>query len=51
VQEAKGWSLGLDWTLQKQVRLLLDYEFTSFGGRGTPRPDEKVLFSRFQLAW
>ena len=32
VQEAKGWSLGLDWTLQKQVRLLLDYEVTSFGG-------------------
>lgn len=51
VQEAKGWSLGLDWTLQKQVRLLLDYEVTSFGGRGQPRPDEKVLFSRMQIAW
>lgn len=51
VQEAKGWSLGLDWTLQKQVRLLLDYEVTSFAGRGMPRRDEKVLFSRFQLAW
>ena len=51
VQEAKGWALGLDWTLQKQVRLLLDYEVTSFEGLGQPRPDEKVLFSRLQVAW
>lgn len=51
IQEAKGWALGLDWTLQRQVRLLLDYEVTSFDGRGQPRPDEKVLFSRFQVAW
>jgi phosphate-selective porin OprO/OprP len=51
VQEASGWALGLDWTLQRQIRLLLDYEVTSFGGRGTPRRDEKVWFTRFQLAW
>ena len=51
IQEAKGWALGLDWTLQRQVRLLLDYEVTSFEGLGQPRPDEKVLFSRLQVAW
>ncbi len=51
VQEAEGWSLGLDWTLQKQIRLMLDYEVTSFDGRGTPRPDERALFTRFQVAW
>jgi phosphate-selective porin OprO and OprP len=51
VQEAKGWALGLDWSLQKQVRLLLDYEVTSFSGLGQPRADERVLFSRLQVAW
>src|SRR5581483_8138767 len=41
VQEAKEWSLGLDWTLQRFCRLMLDYEVTSFDGRGAVRPDEK----------
>jgi len=51
VQEATGWALGLDWTLQRGVRLLLDYEVTSFDGLGTPRPDEKLLTTRAQVSW
>jgi phosphate-selective porin OprO/OprP len=51
--EATGWAVGLDWTLQKQVRLLLDYEVTSFegGAASGAREDEKVLFTRFQIGW
>lgn len=51
--EAKGWALGLDWTLQRQIRLLVNYEVTSFEG-GDPagdRSDERVLFTRFQIGW
>jgi phosphate-selective porin OprO/OprP len=50
-QEAKGWAVGVDWTLQRLVRWLINYEVTTFGGRGPARDDEKVLFTRFQLGW
>jgi phosphate-selective porin OprO/OprP len=51
VQEARGWAIGLDWTLQRGTRLILDYEVTSFDGLGTPRPDEKLLITRAQVSW
>lgn len=51
VEEATAWALGVDWTLQRQIRLLVDYEVTTFDGLGAVRPDEKVLFTRFQIGW
>jgi phosphate-selective porin OprO and OprP len=50
-QQARAWAVGLDWTLQRQTRLLFDYEVTEFDGRGAPRQDEKVLFTRLQIGW
>jgi phosphate-selective porin OprO and OprP len=50
-EEARAWAVGLDWTLQRQTRLLFDYEVTEFAGRGAPRPDEKILFTRLQIGW
>ena len=50
-EQAKGWAVGLDWTLQKQIRVLVDYETTTFDGLGAKRPDEKVLFTRVQIGW
>ena len=50
-QEAKGWAVGVDWTLQRFIRLMADYEVTSFSGLGLARPDEKVFFTRFQIGW
>jgi phosphate-selective porin OprO/OprP len=51
VQEAAGWAIGFDWTLQRQTRLLVDYEVTSFDGLGAARDDEEVLFTRLQIGW
>jgi phosphate-selective porin OprO/OprP len=50
-QEARAWAVGLDWTLQGQIRLLLDYEVTTFDGLGDRRSDERALFTRLQLGW
>jgi len=45
--------LALDRKLQKQFRLLVNYEVTSFegGAAGGKRPDEKVFLTRFQIGW
>ncbi len=50
---AEAWAVGFNWYLNKNVRLLLDYETTSFeGGAATgDRENEKILFSRFQIAF
>lgn len=52
-ESAAAWSLGLNWYLNKNARVVLDYEVTSFeGGRATgDREDEKILFSRLQIAF
>lgn len=52
-ESAAGWAVGLNWYLSKNARVLLDYEVTSFeGGRATgDREDEKILFSRLQIAF
>lgn len=52
-QAARSWSLGLNWYLNKNVRVLLDYESTSFerGAAIGDREDEKLFFSRFQVAF
>jgi phosphate-selective porin OprO/OprP len=52
-QSARSWSVGLNWYLNKNIRVLLDYESTSFdrGAASGDREDEKLLFSRFQVAF
>jgi len=50
---AEAWAVGFNWYLNKNLRLMFDYEDTSFEGGATvgDREDEKVLFSRFQIAF
>jgi len=57
--EAKAWSVGLNWWLNKNVRLLTSFSHTDFegGGTGATAPGtvthqpENVLFTRVQLAF
>ena len=52
-RRAKDYGIGLNWYLSRIYRVTVDYVQTTFTG-GTPnggnRPDEKVLFTRFQFA-
>jgi len=57
---AKAWSVGLNWYLNKNIRLNTSYSYTRFtggGGAGTTAPaivtrePESVLFTRIQLAF
>lgn len=52
-RSAKAWAGGLNWYLNRSLRLLFDYEVTRFqGGAATgDREDEKIFFSRFQIAF
>jgi phosphate-selective porin OprO/OprP len=52
-ESAEAWALGLNWYLNRNLRLFLDYERTQFeGGAATgDREDENILFSRFQIAF
>ena len=57
-QEAAAWAVGFNWYLNQNLKLVLDYEQTSFegGGGGTAdapedREDEQALLSRIQLAF
>ncbi len=54
VSNAFAWSVGLNWYLSQNAKFVVDYEQTSFDGgaaAGADRPDEKVVFSRVQLAF
>lgn len=53
VDEAKAFAVGLNWHLDRNVKIGLNYEQTSFsGGAATgDRPDEKLLAARFQTAF
>jgi phosphate-selective porin OprO/OprP len=50
---ARAWGVGFNWYLNRSVRVLLDYQKTSFdGGAATgDREDETVYLSRFQIAF
>ncbi|MBI5505088.1 MAG: porin [Deltaproteobacteria bacterium] len=51
---AQSWGVGVNWYLNKNVRLEADYEQTTFDGggkSGADRDDEQAFFTRLQLAW
>jgi phosphate-selective porin OprO and OprP len=52
--EASAWALGVNWYLNEAVKLVLDYEQTSFDGGaagGSDRDDEKAFLTRIQLGF
>ncbi len=58
--EARAWSLGLNWYLNRNIRMNLSYSRTTFEGGGGPgasapaavtRQPEQVLFTRLQVGF
>lgn len=51
VTEASSTGIGLNWYLNDNVQLWLDYDYTTFDGGATSgdRDTEQVLFTRFQF--
>jgi phosphate-selective porin OprO and OprP len=59
-RSAAAWSVGLNWYMNRNVMIKLDYSHTTFTGGGGPgtsapatvtRQPESVLFTRIQLAF
>jgi phosphate-selective porin OprO/OprP len=53
-ERAAAYGVGISWNAAKGVRWMLDYNVTEFVGgaaAGADRPDEKALFTRFQVAF
>lgn len=52
-RSAKAWAAGVNWYLNRSIKLMFDYETTQFeGGAATgDREDENILFSRFQISF
>lgn len=52
-QRARAVGGGINWYLNHNLKWMLDYEVTRFkaGAVGGDRPDEKALFTRFQLGF
>ena len=50
---AKAWALGFNWYLNRNVKIVLNYEQTDFSGngRGDGREQEKLFLHRFQIAF
>ena len=57
-QRATAWALGVNWYLNRNFKLNLNYENTWFNGGGggsarvpLDRETERVLLTRFQIAY
>jgi phosphate-selective porin OprO/OprP len=52
-RSAEAWAIGLNWYLNRNVKLAASYERTRFegGARVGDRPAENALFFRTQLAY
>ena len=54
VKKAQDFGVGVNWYLNRNVKLQLNYHQTHFNkgvDGGADRPDEKILFSRMQVAF
>jgi phosphate-selective porin OprO/OprP len=52
--KARAYTLGVNWGLTQNFKLLFNYELTKFTGgaaAGADAPDEKVVLSRFQFSY
>jgi phosphate-selective porin OprO and OprP len=52
--KAQAWTLGANWALTQNFKLVANYEQTDFTGgaaAGADAPTEKALFTRFQLQY
>lgn len=53
-RRAKSWTLGVNWYLTSNLKLVVNYLDTQFDGgaaAGADREDEKAVFSRLQVAF
>lgn len=57
IARATAWSAGLNWYLNRAMKFTVDYEQTEFdrgaavGSRVVDRPNEKIVFTRWQIAY
>jgi phosphate-selective porin OprO/OprP len=56
IYHAQDWAVGVNWFLNNNVRIMADYEETTFNGGakaadGGNRPTERVFATRFQLVF
>jgi phosphate-selective porin OprO/OprP len=53
-RSSQAWGLGINWYLNSNLKLVLDYTDASFDGGaplGADRPDEEAVFSRLQVSF
>jgi phosphate-selective porin OprO and OprP len=53
-RKAQGYGLGLNWYWNRYVKVQFSYDQTRFergAANGADRPDERVFFTRYQVAF